>query len=405
MNRLVYALLLVLCLFSCTTHRTTNWSVGLLREGRNPYDLYLGYHALAACYPGARISLLSGSDALSRAAQQYPESKSLMVLVGKSIQLSARERAALEAFAERGNELVLFSGAIDAEWLRSFGLSEVGAKEADPLSEHNPGSANLRALALNTLPDRKFGIFGRNLRGYFAVGPDTVSSVSMAGTVRVGGRDLPNVCRISLGEGHITLVATPLILSNYFLLQPDNRVYFQALLQLLGARFDAIYWGSYQHRNPDISGWQLLMRHAAVRWAVLLFLVLSGIYLLTEARRKQRLIPEMAASENSYASFVETVGMLYYHHHDNANLCRKLEQHFLEWVRLRYRLHTEILDEHFVDQLSGKSGVDRTHTQHLIQMIHELHIQTDIVSDRFLFDFYTAIHVFYKINAQDGNRT
>lgn len=405
MSKALFGLLVLLCLLSCSTHKKTNWSVGLQREGRDPYDLYLGFHGLAAYYPGSRISLLSGSEALIRAGQQHPEGHALMILVGKSVLLSAREREVLEVFAEQGNELVLFSGAIDAGWLRRFGISEFGAKEAEPLTELNPGGANLGVLSLKDLPERKFGMFGRNMRGYFRVGDDTSSRISVVGTVREAGRERPNICRIGLGEGHITFVATPLVLSNYFLLQAENRLYFQVLWQQIGPQFEEIYWGNYQHRNPDISGWQLLMRHTAVRWSVLTFLLLSVIYLLTEARRKQRLIPELPAPENSYASFVETVGMLYYHHHDNANLCRKLEQHFLEWVRLRYRLPTEILDAHFVEQLSGKSGVDYAQTQDLIRMIHELRISTEIVTDRFLFDFYTAIHVFYKINAQDGNRT
>lgn len=404
MMRAGYFFCVLLFLFSCSSQRKTDWSVGLQREGRNPYDLYLAYHALAQYYPGSTISLLSSSKTSITNALQHQGESAMMLLIGKSIRFSARERSALLSFVERGNELVLFSGSIDAALLEMWGMRAYGARESEALSVMNPPEANQQALSLSQIPDRSFGIWGRNLRGYFLWESGTHPEISVLGKVHNSGSELPNVCRISRGAGHITLVATPLVLSNYFLLQAENRIYMQTLLQQIGTHFDTIYWGSYRDRNPDISGWQLFLRHPALRSAVFLFIFLLLVYLIGESRRKQRRIPEMSAPDNSYASFVETVGMLYYSHHDNANLCHKLEQHFLEWVRLRYRLSTEVLDEEFIQQLSGKSGVGLLHVRLLVDQIHELRVRSSLISDRFLFDFYTAMRVFYTINIQDGNR-
>jgi hypothetical protein len=405
MIRKLFIWLMLICLFtSCADKKKTNWNVGLQREGKQPYDLYLGYHSLGYYYPMAGFMVLNGSTALETLPQVDRDGKAMAVLVGKSIDFNYAERAALLDFVADGNELVLCSGAIDRELLRRFSLREVGGGESIPLSYANPGKANKDALSLTILPGKRFGIEGRNLRGSFYITDSADTAISVLGKVRDAGAELPYICRVPHKEGHITFVASPLILSNYFLLQPSNREYIGAFWQQIGYHFDMIYWGNYQHRNPELSGWNLLMRHPAVRAAVLLAILLMVVYLLVESRRKQRQIPEIKPVENSYASFVETVGMLYFNHHDNANLCHKLEQHFLEWVRSRFRLSTEVLDEEFVQLLSGKSGVDRDHTARLIGMIHELRTTTDWVSDSFLFEFYAAIHVFYTINAPNGNR-
>lgn len=405
MIRRLFICLFVIGLFaSCSNKKKTNWNVGLQREGKQPYDLYLGYHSLGYYYPEAGFMVLNSSTGLETLPQIDREGKAMTVLVGKSIAFSYTERAALLDFVADGNELVLCSGAIDRELLRRFSLREIGGYESMPLTDANPGKVNKDALSLVLLPGRRFGIEGRNLRGSFYITDTADTTVSVLGKVRDAGTELPYICRVPHKEGHITFVASPLILSNYFLLQPANREYIQAFWQQIGNRFEMIYWGNYQHRNPEFSGWNILMRHPAVSAAVLLAILLMVVYLLVESRRKQRQIPEIKPVENSYASFVETVGMLYFNHHDNANLCHKLEQHFLEWVRSRFRLSTEVLDEEFVRLLSGKSGVDAEHTARLVNMIHELRTTTEWVSDSFLFELYTAIHVFYTINAPNGNR-
>ncbi|MGC4057391.1 MAG: hypothetical protein QM743_04615 [Chitinophagaceae bacterium] len=400
-----YLLLFVLFLSGgCKNVSRTNWSVSLNREGKDPYDLYLGYHSLQYYHPESEIRILSGSLESFQSASD--SAREMMLLIGRVVNFSKQERERLYEFVSEGNDLVICSSGIDPQLLNDFHLRQEGIPESDPLSVLNPAAPNEKALSIESLPDERFGIYGRNIRGYFVrttESPDsTESEITEEGYVHEKDTTHPDIMCIALGEGHLVLASTPLLFSNFFLLQPHNRRYLDAFWKHIGPDIARIYWGNFRNRNPEMSDWDVLLRHPAVRTAILLGVFLMIVYLLVERKRKQRIIAEIPPVENTYASFIETVGLLYYNHKDNHNLCVKLEQHFLEWVRTRFLLPTEVLDEHFIDALSAKAGVPRAHAADVVSMIHRIRLGDEALSDAFLFEFYGTINLFYKANGTDG---
>jgi len=124
---------------------------------------------------------------------------------------------------------------------------------------------------------------------------------------------------------------------------------------------------------------------------------------LFESKRRQRIIPEIKPLENSSASFVETVGRLYYNEADHTNLGEKMIQHFLEWVRTYYFINTNKLDQRFAEQLTVKSGLPVSVVTSLMEAIREIHIERKKIDEKELYHLYHTIDLFYKTVKADGS--
>ncbi len=65
-----------------------------------------------------------------------------------------------------------------------------------------------------------------------------------------------------------------------------------------------------------------------MRWAWFLALTLVVLYIIVYARRQQRAIPVVAPPRNATRDLVHTIGRLYWHKGDHADLARKMIAHF-----------------------------------------------------------------------------
>lgn len=414
-------LLSLVMLYGCDTIKQkpkTDWKVGLKREGKKPYDTYLAYHSAQYYFTEASLTPLFTNynfEQINRSDNYYVgQGQALLVLVGYSVQFSTSEWEALVAFMSRGNKIVLLASNIDQQCLDQFRCGMRSGNELEPLSKTNQGSDNQNVLLLDSVQGKRYGYFGRDFKGYFEFNKDqdtvsnyaTDTSLVITNKPTILGRVLhpkdkpgkPNFIRYDYGEGSITMIATPLVFSNYFLLQESNKEYLDAIWESVPGSVYQIYWANYNYRMPNESTFAILWRNKATRWALILILIAAATYLLFQIKRRQRMIPIMPKATNSSVAFIETVGMLYYNKGDNANLAQKMEQHFLEWVRQKLHLNTNLLNDAFAQQLSNKTGVALSEVNELLSIIHQSRLQQQNLNDEMLFDLYYRIQQFYKLN-------
>lgn len=402
-----------LCGCNSNREKEINWDVTLRREGKNPYDTYLAYQSLDYYFPEAHKKPLYSNynfEKIGRNDMYGTDGQMMLVLIGKSVYFSPAEWSAILAFMQKGNEVMMLAAAIDDKVQSRFHFKQHAGDLSTPLSLYNPGSDNVSVLALNELPGKRFGFWGRDLKGFFKIEDQpAIDSVVFEetdfGKPRVYGKvmdkdssEFPDFIQYEVGEGHLTLVATPLVLSNFFLLQDSNRIYSDYLWQAIPKKIDQIYWGSYSHRISGESGFTILWRNKATRWAIIIAFFTGIMYLLFQVKRRQRIIPVVAEPVNSSAAFIETVAMLYYNNGDNANLAHKMDQHFMEWVRARFNLNTNLLNDLFAQQLSMKSAMPEEQVKYLLGLIYQLRLNDTPVTDDFLFDLYNSMQQFYKSN-------
>ncbi|WP_143307769.1 DUF4350 domain-containing protein [Chitinophaga vietnamensis] len=209
----------------------------------------------------------------------------------------------------------------------------------------------------------------------------------------------PNFVRIEYGRGRIFLLLNPYTFTNYFVLHNNNNEALAHQLSYMDQVAANIYWDDYysaQHsaRSGAFTEWQVLMRYPAMRWALWLIVLLMLLYVIFESKRRQRIIPDKPALANTSLEFVDALGQLYYQQHDNYNLAHKMILHLLEYIRNRYYINTNALNEQFVETLSRKASLPDSDIRELLGMIDHIQ-QAGYVSDEYLREFYKRIQLFY----------
>jgi hypothetical protein len=95
--------------------------------------------------------------------------------------------------------------------------------------------------------------------------------------------------------------------------------------------------------NPRSNGWYL-------------FLLGMLVFILFNAKRKQRVVPIISPLGNTTIDFTKSIGNLYFQEGDHDNIINKKIIYFLEKIRNEYLIDTTKLDDEFVKKLHLKSG-------------------------------------------------
>ncbi|HEX8428578.1 DUF4350 domain-containing protein [Hymenobacter sp.] len=203
--------------------------------------------------------------------------------------------------------------------------------------------------------------------------------------------------RVPHGQGHIYLCTVPLAFTNYFALQPRTGNFaFAALSYLPVGR--TVWWDEYQKqgRQGEQSLLRVLMAHDALRRALYSSLLGALLFVLFEARRRQRVIPILKPLPNTTLLFTRTVASLYRQGNSHALIAEKKIQLFLE--HLRTRLHEPSLDlndEVARERLAQKTGIPRPEVDALVRRINFL-LTAPQVSDADLLALNKALNAFRK---------
>jgi len=415
LNKSICSILLAAAplLASCLSkNRKVNWNVTLAKDDKKPYGCFIARQSMQYLAPGAKIIDLSAGFRYTNIDEKmmHPAGRRAAVLVaaGLNFYVTQGELKRLAAFAAAGNEVMIFTRTIDDQLGRYLHCNIQGnGWEETPLSAVNRGSRNIGTLSLAHNP-ATFGYDGRSVQAAIIpdVSPDTVSGEQEDEVVIHNAailtdtlgyvRQQPNFLRYSVGAGHIMVHTAPLTLSNYFLLQANNKAYLEGVFSYLPENTGIIYWNDFYKRSTQASDLGVLLRYPAMRWALFIAVFALLIYILFESKRRQRLIPEIQPPENTSASFVETIGRLYYDRSDHTNLGQKMIQHFLEWVRTHYFINTNLLDDVFTERLTLKSGLPEANVAALMELIREVQIERKPIDETDLYHLHNTIQQFYN---------
>ncbi len=124
-----------------------------------------------------------------------------------------------------------------------------------------------------------------------------------------------------------------------------------------------------------------MLSQPALRWA--LYLTLAGLllFMVLEAKRKQRAIPVVQPPANTTLEFVDTVSKLFLRTRDHKNIADKQIHYFLDELRTRYRLDTSQLNEAFEERLAHKSGKPQADVQALVSAIRGAQMRDTLSAD------------------------
>jgi hypothetical protein len=234
---------------------------------------------------------------------------------------------------------------------------------------------------------------------YFYLHPafNTFSFVNMnAATTTILGKTqmpdnvvYPNFVRVKYGNGFIFVHTQPEVFTNMALLAENSSADYVAHILSYILQDKPVVWfvkdQTHETGEPvNETALSVVFRYPALRMTWLLFIYGMLLYLLFNAKRRQRIVPVVKPLRNTTVEFVQTIGNLYFQEGHTPSIVEKKIIYFLDRIRIRYHLDTSKLDDSFVEKLHGKSGKDKELIASIVSFINEFErkkfaIQVDLV--------------------------
>lgn len=174
-------------------------------------------------------------------------------------------------------------------------------------------------------------------------------------------RNEPIFLKVKYGQGYFYLHNLPLSLTNYYVLDPKTTDFAFKSLSYLPVL--PVYWDEYLKQgrfgDDEESIFRYIMTQPPLKWAYYLILLGLLLYAIFAGKRTQRIIPVMEIPQNTSLEFIQTIGKVYFQKGNHANIADKKIQHLLLYIRERFGLRTNELNEDFKETLTQKTGLAR----------------------------------------------
>lgn len=197
-------------------------------------------------------------------------------------------------------------------------------------------------------------------------------------------KKIPTAVSVPYGKGEVIFVSSPLLFTNYGMLEGNTFVYIFRLMSYLA---DLPVYRTEAYVKTDAmlvaeqSPFREFIKRPPLRWALYLALLGVVLFMIFTARRRQRVIPIMSKPANRSLEFIQLIGTLYYQRKDHVNLVRKKFKLFAE--ELRKTAGVDISDVNTDDSeyllLAEKTGMNSDRLKKVIRQIRlALHSEGNI---------------------------
>jgi len=281
------------------------------------------------------------------------ENKSLprsnYIFISRSFKIDKNDRIQLLKYVHNGNNAFISAYEFPDTLLKTLG---VVATLKDPTLRDT-------ALVMNfvNIIFRKDGGYvfpqddGRN---YFLV--KKAKNVTILGE---NARKEPIFLKIKYGKGMFFLHNLPLALTNYHVLDAQNSDFAFKCFSYLPVL--PVYWDEYLRQGRfgenEQSSFRYIMTQPSLQWAYYLTLFGLLLFAIFAGKRTQRIIPIIEAPQNTSLEFVKTIGRVYFQQGNHAHIAHQKIQHFYLYIREKFGLRTNDINEEFKDALVQKTGI------------------------------------------------
>ena len=344
-----------------------NWTRTFNERHTIPYGTFVFYNELSNVFPESEIQNIAESpyeffdEYYSWEDSSYTTSGTYMFIddYADVDDVSAQE---LLDFASHGNTILMSANYLPQKFLDTLGIEL--KNDFDFTGEAEFSLANQVFKNDSITIDRGLS----NI--YFSKLDATRTTV--LGYQKFSEEDRINFVKINHVNGEVYLHLQPMAFTNFSLLKNNNKKYASAILSYLPD--NNIFFDSRNKKRTELgdSPLRFVLSQPALKWAWIIGLVSLFIFIFFNAKRKQRIVKVIKPLENSTIAFTKTIGNLYYETKDHNNLIDKKITYFLESIRRKYYLDTQLLDEKFVKNLALKSGKDLGKTKKTMNLIVHL---------------------------------
>ncbi len=337
-----------------------DWTPSFNEKSNTPYGVSVLYKELPNIFNNAKLktvyhmpeAYLSAHSAKGKGDHQASGS---FIIIGNSDYLTQLSAEVLLEFVAKGNTLFISDFNLSPHITDQLHI-EVAHKtnEIDSLSQLNLTNPKLKHN--NTRIDKIKD-------NHYFVAINTQKN-KVLGHVEVNGKAYPNFIKQSFGLGNVYVHLQPKIFTNYNLLKDKRYTYVEAVLSYIDNEKN-IYFDSFSKIQTTEGGYgnakqesdlSWFLNQNSFKWAWYILLWLALLFVVFNAKRRQRIVTVIKPLQNKSIAFVQTISQLYQVSGDYKSMFDKKSMYFLEKIRTGYNIDTSVLDENFVKQLASKSG-------------------------------------------------
>ncbi len=381
-------LMLVYLVAQYNRPKPVDWSDTLDINDKIPFGTYVLYNRINDIFPGAKISTFR--EPVYNVINDHGIKHGTYIIICSSVNLNEYDYTKLKSYLKAGNDVFIAASYFGDEFRKNLGIE----------TQVEFGNKNQVGIKFNN----KYLDTTRLYGGEKGIGDGYFKAIDTAKLVALGSNTQrhTNFVKYTWGKGNLYLNANPLMFTNFGILSGNNAGYASKALSVVKNDPNLI-WDQYYTlgRSDDESSMRVFLRNPVLRWAFYIAFFGLMVFIVYEAKRRQRIIPVIEPLPNSTVEFVSVVGQVYYEKRDNANIARKKATYLLEYLRDNYRLKTNNLDEEFIGTLSQKTGTPIDFIIDLINTINFISTRESI-TDMELIRFNKLIEKFYSQNRYYG---
>lgn len=366
----ILSIVLFLCLVFVLEYNMPKkfiWNPTFGHHDRQPFGCAVFDDVLEKSLPQEGYSLSNETFYQMSEADSLPKG---ILSITQDLSLSKTDVKAVFEMAERGSVILLVSNSFGAELEDSLRFTTI-------YSYFNPSELKRYATSLNkrdSLLWLKDSIYNERIFRYYPqlcqVDLFPKDSCLMVPLVEKR-KGIALAMSYPIGEGEIMIVPTPLLFTNYGMLDNDNADYLFRYLNRM-KELPVVRTEAYMKLpGTEESPFRYFLSQRSLRWALYLTMLVLVLSMIFTARRRQRVIPVVREPENKNLEFTELIGTLYYQKKNHADLVSKKFVYFAENLRRNYQIDVEddSNDEMLARLIALKTGSDETKTLELLRLL------------------------------------
>ena len=168
--------------------------------------------------------------------------------------------------------------------------------------------------------------------------------------------------RYPIGEGNLILVSTPLLFTNYGILNDSANAFIWNHLAYLQDRplIRTEYYEAGSQGAQSRSIFRVLLSERPLKWAFYITLVCIVIFMIFTAKRKQKAIPVIKPPVNKMLEFVRSIAGLYLQKNNNADIILKKQIYWGDELKRKYGIDiiNEPHDYDFYKRVAAKTNTE-----------------------------------------------
>ncbi len=353
-----------------------DWTPTYAAEDKNPFGAYVLKELLPSLFQGKKVTV--SNQTLYELKDSVKQIENIVVLT-HSLSTGPEDTGALLKHVEKGATIFISAQSFYGKLADTLKLSTSDYLFEKAITDQRKDSSYLKFVNPHLDTAHHFVFKRDNIHNYFGRFDSTRTTV-----IAENDFHQPVTIRTRWGKGSIILNCTPLAFTNIYTLRGDNHQFVATSLSHLPV--NDVYWTEYYSvgRLEASTPLRFVLTHEPLAWAYYITLISLLLFMVFEAKRKQRMIPIIPPLENTSLEFVGTIGNLYYQRSDHRNIAEKKILFFFDHVRTHHMMNPTSPGENFVSLLARKSGRGEEGVRHLFETINSVRRQTSITSQELM---------------------